>query len=198
MGKIIVTNNLTLDGVMQGPGRPDEDTRGGFTHGGWSGPYNDEGKLRKMGEGMQRTSAMLFGRRTYEDFAAIWPHAPQPNPFTERLNNTPKFVVSNTLSEPLPWVNSTLLRGEAVESVAKLKREFDGDIAMLGSGVLGQALMAAGLIDEFVLVIHPLVLGSGRRMFAGDTFAKLRLVDSVTTDAGLIIATYAVGSPEGQ
>lgn len=198
MAKIILTNNVTLDGVMQAPGRPDEDTRGGFAHGGWAGPYNDESKLRKMGEGMQRTSAMLFGRRTYEDFAAIWPNAPQPNPFTDRLNNTQKFVVSNTLAEPLPWMNSTLLRGDAARSVAKLKREHHGDIAMLGSGVLAHSLMASGLIDEFVLVIHPLVLGQGRRLFAADAFAKLKLVDSVTTDSGLIIATYLLDSREGQ
>ncbi len=190
MGRIIVTNNISLDGVMQAPGRPDEDTRGGFAHGGWSGPYNDDDKMRKMGEGMTRTSAMLFGRRTYEDFAAIWPHAPQPNPFTDRLNNTPKYVVSNTLQEPLPWMNSTLLAGDGVESVGKLRAEHDGGIAVLGSGVLVQSLFRAGLIDAFVLVIHPLVLGAGRKLFADDAFAKLELVDSTTTSKGVVIATY--------
>lgn len=121
MGKLVMVNNVTLDGVMQAPGRPDEDTRGDFTYGGWAIPYNDEVMGRVMGEGMSQRGATLFGRRTYEDFAAVWPNQPQPNPYTDILNNTQKYVASTTLQEPLPWVNSTLLKGDVAEAVAQLK-----------------------------------------------------------------------------
>jgi len=191
MTRIVVTNSLTLDGVMQAPGRPGEDGRGGFPHGGWALPYNDEVMGRAMGEGTANTGALLFGRRTYEDFATFWPNQPEPNPFTTVLNNTQKYIASTTLEEPLPWRNSTLLKGDAADAVATLKEQPGKDIVVLGSGQLVQSLMRRNLVDEFVLLIHPLVLGSGRRLFAdGSPTGALRLVDTKTTTTGVIIATY--------
>jgi dihydrofolate reductase len=190
MRKIVVVESLTLDGVMQAPGGADEDVRGGFVHGGWARPYNDEVMAQEMGKGMGKTE-LLFGRRTYVNFYSFWPNQPEPNPFTEVLNNTQKYVASMTLSEPLPWVNSTLLMGDAAEAVAALKEQPGKDIGVLGSGVLVQSLMRSNLIDEFTLLIHPLVLGSGRRLFPdGSPTGKLRLTDSVTTTTGVVIATY--------
>jgi dihydrofolate reductase len=185
-----VIESLTLDGVMQAPGTPDEDKRGGFELGGWAVPYSDEVMLSEMGKGMGRTE-LLLGRRTYENFYSYWPNQPEPNPFTEVLNNTRKYVASTTLSEPLPWMNSTLLAGDAADAVAKLKEQPGQDIGILGSGELVQSLMQHALIDEYKLLIHPLVLGSGRRLFPdGSAFAKLRLTGSVTTTTGVVIATY--------
>ena len=190
MRKITAVESVTLDGVMQAPGAPDEDRRGGFEHGGWAQPYSDEVMGEEMGKGMGRTD-LLFGRRTYENFYAYWPNAPQPNPFTEVLNNTPKYVASGTLTEPLPWMNSTLLRGDAGQSVAKLKEEPGKDLVVLGSGELVQSLMRHDLIDEFVLLIHPLVLGTGRRLFSdGVPSATVRLAESKPTTTGVIIARF--------
>jgi dihydrofolate reductase len=188
MSKLVVTNHLTLDGVMQAPGRPDEDLRGGFEHGGWAAPNSDEVMGRVMGEGMAKDGALLLGRRTYEDFYGVWP-AQRDNPFTEVLNNVQKYVASRTLSEPLPWSNSTLLKGDIAKAVGELKEQLD--IGVLGSGELCQSLMRHDLIDEYVLLIHPLVLGSGRRLFPdGSPAGALRLVDTVTTTTGVVIATY--------
>lgn len=190
MGKIVVINNLTLDGVMQGPARPDEDRRDGFAHGGWGIPYGDEVMARAMGARMAREGSLLLGRRTYEDFYSVWPHRTD-NPYTEVLNKTQKYVASTTLTEPLPWQNSTLLKGDAAETVARLKEGHSDDIAVLGSGRLLQTLMRHDLIDEYVLLIYPLVLGTGYRMFPADGPSRpLRLVDSVTTTKGVIIATF--------
>lgn len=190
MSKIVVTNHLTLDGVMQAPAGPDEDRRGGFEHGGWAAPNNDEVMGRVMGEGMSQGGSLLLGRWTYEAFHAFWPHQ-KDNPYTEVLNNTQKYVASTTLAEPLPWMNSTLLEGDVGEAVARLKEQSDKDIVVLGSGELIQSLMRHNLIDEYLLLIHPVVLGSGRRLFPdGSPFADLRLVDSVTTTTGVVIARY--------
>jgi len=190
MGRIVVNISLTLDGVMQAPGRPDEDTRGGFQYGGWALPYFDPVMGQNAAEGMAQMPALLFGRRTYEDFYSVWPNRTD-NPFTEVLDNSQKYVVSTTLQEPLPWINSTLLAGDAVETVAKLKEESDKDIAILGSGMLVQSLMQHNLVDDYVLSIHPLVLGSGRRLFAeGSPYATLQLVDTKTSTTGVVIATY--------
>jgi len=189
MTRIVVFMNLTLDGVMQAPGRPDEDVRGGFSHGGWATPYADPAMGRVAAESMATTGALLFGRRTYEDFYAVWPHR-KNNPFTEVLNNTRKYVVSTTLEEPLPWSNSTLLKGDAVKAVAELKARPGKDIVVLGSGALLQSLMAHNLIDEYVLQIHPLVIGSGSRLFNDGPFAALRLVGTKTTTTGVVIASY--------
>jgi dihydrofolate reductase len=190
MSKIVVLNHLTLDGVMQAPGRPDEDPRGGFTHGGWAAPNGDAVMGAVMAEGMAQGGALLLGRRTYEDFAAVWPNR-TGNPYTEVLNNTQKYVASTTLREPLPWGNSTLLTGDIAEAVAKLKEQPGKDIVVMGSGELIRALMRHHLIDQYTLMIHPLVLGAGRRLFTdGGAFAALQLMDAKTTTTGVIIATY--------
>jgi dihydrofolate reductase len=188
--RVVVTNHLTLDGVMQAPGRPDEDLRGGFEHGGWSLPYGDAVMGSVMAEGMARGGPLLLGRRTYEDFAGFWPNQTD-NPFTAVLNNVQKYVASTTLEEPLPWGNTTLLKGDAAEAVARLKEQPGKDLVILGSGALIQSLMRHNLIEEYLLMIHPLVLGSGRRLFTdGGAFAALRLVDTKTTTTGVVIATY--------
>jgi len=190
MGKVVTFTHVTLDGVMQAPGRPDEDTRGEFGFGGWEVRFADEVMAGVAAEGMATESALLFGRRTYEDFAGFWPNQPQPNPFTDILNRSQKYVASRTLSESLPWGNSTLLRGDAGEAVAELKARSDRDLVVLG-GDLIQTLMRHNLIDEYMLLIHPLVLGTGRRLFVdGGPPATLRLVDTKNTRTGVIIATY--------
>jgi dihydrofolate reductase len=194
MGKIIVFTNLTLDGVMQAPGRPDEDRRGGFTHGGWAAPY---AAMLEGGEAFATSPALLFGRRTYDDFFAFWPNQTD-SPFTAVLNSTQKYVASTTLTEPLPWSNSTLLKGDAGENVAGLKRQSDKDLLIMGSGALIKSLMGRNLVDTFVLLIHPLVLGTGRRLFAeGSPTTALRLVKSKTTATGVVIATYQPAEPAG-
>ena len=195
MSKVTVNASLSLDGVMQAPGRPDEDVRGGFEHGGWAIPYNDEVMGRVIGERMVGPARILLGRRTYEDFAGYWPKQTD-NPFTEVLNQREKLVASRTLEEPLPWVNSTLLDGDAVDAVAALKQQPGDDIVVLGSGELAQGLIGRGLVDRYFLMIHPLVLGSGRRLFPDDgTLARLRLVDSAATTTGVVIATYETADP---
>ncbi len=195
MSKVVVFTNLTLDGVTQAPGRPDEDRRGGFEHGGWATPYADPVLGSVAGESMANTGALLLGRRTYEDFYAYWPNQTD-NPFTAVLNNTQKYVASTTLEEPLSWSNSTLLKGDAAEAVARLKEQPGKDLVVLGSGELVQSLMRRNLVDEYVLLIHPLVLGSGRRLFTDrGSFAALRLVDTKTTTTGVVIATYQPAEP---
>ncbi len=190
MRRIIVFNSLSLDGVMQAPGRPDEDRRGGFEHGGWAVPYSDPAMGKAVGESMATTGGLLFGRRTYEDFYDVWPNRTD-NPFTDVLNNTEKYVASTTLKEPLPWSNSILLQGDAASAVAELKKGAGKDLVILGSGALIRSLMPRHLIDEYVLLIHPLVLGSGQRLFPdGGSFVALRLIDSKPTSTGVLIATY--------
>ena len=192
MSKIVVFTNLTLDGVMQAPGRPDEDRRGGFEYGGWATPY---ATMEAAEESMSNTGALLLGRRTYEDFYTVWPNQTD-NPFTEVLNNTQKYVASTTLQEPLPWVNSTLLKGDAAEAVARLKQEPGKDLVILGSGELIQSLMRHNLVDKYVLLIHPLILGSGRHLFTdGGSFAALRLINNKTTSTGVMITTYLPDEP---
>jgi dihydrofolate reductase len=195
MRKIVVFMNLTFDGVMQAPGRPDEDRRGGFEYGGWATPYADPGIGKAAGESMATTGALLFGRRTYEDFYSVWPNRTD-NPFTAVLNNTQKYVASTTLKEPLPWINSTLLKGDAAEAAAQIKEQPGKDIVILGSGELVRSLMRHNLIDEYMLLIHPLILGTGRRLFPDDgVFAALRLVNIQTTATGVVIATYRPAEP---
>ena len=196
MGRLIAVESITLDGVMQAPGRPDEDTRGGFEHGGWAIPYNDEVMGREMGERMAQGGPLVLGRRTYEDFAGFWPKQ-KDNPYTEVLNSAQKYVASRTLKEPLPWQNSTLLQGDAVDAVARLKGKSDRDLGILGSGELVRSLMERGLVDELLLLIHPLILGSGTRLFPDGVVSPLELTDSVTTTKGVVIATYrpAEGQP---
>lgn len=187
MRKITVFTNLTLDGVMQAPAAPDEDRRGGFEHGGWAAPY---AAMQEAGDALAFDGALLFGRRTYEQFASFWPNQ-RDNPMAEMLTLAPKYVASTTLREPLPWANSTLLSGDAAEAVAQLKQEPGPNFLIMGSGELVQSLMRRNLVDEYVLLFHPLVLGTGRRLFPdGGAFAALNLVDSKPTSKGCIVATY--------
>lgn len=186
MGKVVVFTNVTLDGVMQGPGRPEEDRRGGFARGGWATPY---AAMAEAGGGAGFTGALLFGRRTYESFYGFWP-TQKDSPFTAHLDRTPKYVASRTLREPLPWMNSTLLAGDAADAVLRLKEE-GRELLVMGSGDLVQSLMKRNVVDQYILLIHPLVLGSGRRLLAdGGPSCALRLVDSKTTTRGVVIATY--------
>ena len=190
MRKLTVLNHMTLDGVMQAPGRPDEDTRGGFGRGGWAQAGNDEVMASFMGAGRGGgPGALVLGRRTYLDFYGFWPHQPD-NPYTEALNKQQKYVASRTLAEPLPWQNSTLLHGDAAVAVAALKQEPGPDLLVMGSGELIQSLRPRGLVDEYVLMIHPLILGSGRRLFPEGTPAGLHLAESVSTTTGVVIARY--------
>ena len=192
MGKLVVVNHMTLDGVMQAPARADEDIRGGFPHGGWATANNDEVMAatlgRRMAEGGSGRGGLLLGRRTYEDFYAVWPSR-TGDPVSDLLNRTPKYVVSRTLTEPLPWSNSFLIDGDPTEAVAELKQALAG-LTILGSGELIATLMAADLIDEYLLLIHPLVFGTGRRLFPEGVHASLQLSDSVITTKGVMIATY--------
>jgi dihydrofolate reductase len=191
MSRIVAFTSVTLDGVMQAPGRPDEDRRGGFEHGGWAVPYADSVMGSVSAESGASSGALLFGRRTYEDFFNVWPKRTDDNPFTAVLNNTQKYVASTTLKEPLPWINSTLLKGDGAEGVARLRAQPGKDIVVLGSGGLLESLMLRNLVDEYILLIHPLVLGSGRRLFTDrGEFAPLRLIDAKTTTTGVVIATY--------
>lgn len=189
MRRISVTVSLSLDGVMQAPGRPDEDVRGGFQRGGWANGYNDEVMSRAMAEGMSQQNELLFGRRTYEDFFSVWPNRTD-NPFTAVLDRTEKYVASRTMSEPLPWQNSTLLAGDAAQSVTDLKRRPGPDLTVLGSGDLIRTLRRAGLVDEYTLLIHPLLLGAGTRLFPDGPPSDLQLLKCLTTTTGVIIATY--------
>ncbi|MFI6817691.1 dihydrofolate reductase family protein [Nonomuraea sp. NPDC050328] len=192
MGKISVFESVSLDGVMQGLGRPDEDTRGGFRHGGWGEGYGDRVIGQFAGAGMANTTAMLFGRRSYEDLLAHWTSVTEPNPFTDTLVNQRKYVVSRDRRTRLGYPNSTLLAGEAAETVTRLKRELDGVITVIGSGELVRSLHAAGLVDEYVLLIHPIVLGSGTRLFGDGDRSDLKLEESGTSTTGVVIARYQV------
>ena len=188
MRRINVTNHVTLDGVMQSPSGPEEDRRDGFEHGGWAVPYGDEVLGAVMAEEMAKAPDLLLGRRTYEHFAGFWPKQTD-NPFTPVLNAAQKYVVSTTRHEPLPWENSTLLAG--VDAVATLKETPGKDLVILGSGALIRSLRLHDLVDEYLLTIHPLVLGSGQRLFDDGAAAQLRLVDAKPTTTGVIIARYA-------
>jgi dihydrofolate reductase len=197
VSKVVAIEHLTLDGVLQGPGRPDEDRRDGFEHGGWAVARSDPLMQQVMGAHMGGSWSLLVGRVTYEALYDFWPKQPS-NPMTDALNTVEKFVASSTLSEPLPWQNSTRLEGDAASAVARLKQEHEKTLVIFGSGMLVQSLMRRDLIDEFVLQIHPLVLGTGRRLFPdGSPRANLRLVDAVTTPTGVILATYRT-APDGK
>lgn len=188
MGRVIVMNHVTLDGVMQGPGRADEDTRDGFAHGGWAVPRSDQAIAAKMGERMGDDHAFLFGRRTYEELLGSW--NAQGGPFKEALNSTRKYVASRNPKAHLQWPKSTLLQGETQAAVTHLKQNAGTNLVIMGSGVLIASLMAANLIDEYLLMIHPLVLGNGRRLFPGGTRASLQLEDSSITSTGVWMALY--------
>jgi dihydrofolate reductase len=191
VSKLIVVEGLSLDGVMQGPGSPDEDRSGGFEHGGWQIPYFDEVAASEIGKSMGETGAFLFGRRTYEIMAAYWPHQPEGAMFADVLNGLPKYVVASTLGEPLEWAGSTLLKGNVAVSVTALKEKQEGTIVVLGSGQLARYLLENDLVDEWSLTIHPLLLGGGKRLFDGTSpVTRLELVNATPTGTGVIMATY--------
>lgn len=190
MKKIVVGTFLTLDGVMQAPGDSKEDIEGGFKKGGWQMPYFDADAGKIMDESMAETKAMLLGRKTYQIFAAYWPTAPADDPMAQQMNNMPKYVASKTLKK-LDWNNSTLIGKNLAQDVAKLKQDGTGVISVIGSGVLAQSLMKLGLVDEYTLWFHPLVLGGGKRLFAdGVVPLNLKLVDTRTTGSGILVLTY--------
>jgi dihydrofolate reductase len=192
MGKVIVMNGLTLDGVMQSPGRPGEDPRGGFDHGGWGVPYGDETLVAMLGERLAELTggrhAWLLGRRSYEEMLSYW--NTQGGSFKDPLNDTHKYVASHYPETRLEWPNSTLLHGDVPAAVADLKRRSETPLVIMGSGVLIGSLMSADLIDEYLLTVAPLVLGTGRRMFPEGVSTSLQLTDSTTTSKGVIVATY--------
>jgi dihydrofolate reductase len=190
MGGIVVFESITLDGVMQAPGRPDEDSRGGFDRGGWATRYADEVMAEWSGSGMGGSGGLLLGRRTYLDFYGFWPNQAD-NPYTEVLNRATKYVASRTLQAPLPWQNSVLLPGDAMDALADVLPDVEGDLVVLGSGSLVRALAVRGLVDRYVLLVHPLVLGRGRRLFPEDgPSVDLRLVDSAVTTTGVFLGSY--------
>jgi dihydrofolate reductase len=191
MRTLSVTMSTTLDGVVQGLGRPDEDTRGGFRHGGWGPRYTDDVMMAEMGKGMSAPGDMLFGRRTWTDFHHAWADAGDGNPFTAHLNAARKYVVSTTLADADAWSNSVLLAGDAARTVADLKATEGPDLSVVGSAGLVRSLHAAGLVDRYALLIHPLVLGQGARLFDETSpLTEFTLTDTVVTGTGVIIATY--------
>ena len=194
--RLTVTTFLTLDGVMQAPGGPEEDPSDGFEHGGWSFPYADEDFGRLVTRWFSQADAFLLGRRTYEIFAAFWPLVTEEaDPVASRLNTLPKYVASRTL-ETVSWQGAELLRGDVPEQVARLKERPGRELQVHGSGDLLQTLMAHDLVDEYRLFVYPVVLGSGRRLFSQGTPPRsLKLVDATTTSTGVVIATYERGGP---
>jgi len=191
MRSINVTMSVTLDGVVQGLGRADEDTRGGFCHGGWGTRYQDDVLAQEMAKGMDRPGDMLFGRRTWEDFRAVWAGRDDGNPFTTHMNAATKYVASATLEDAGAWPNSVLLRGDAEKTVAELKGEPGRDLSIVGSASLVRTLHAAGLVDHYTLLIFPLTLGSGARLFDGPApLTEFALAGCVTTTKGVLITRY--------
>jgi dihydrofolate reductase len=190
MRTLSVIEFVTLDGVMQGLGSPDEDRDGGFAHGGWAEPYFDEAQGKAAVQGLAATTGYLFGRRTYEKMAAFWPHQPDANPMAAHLNATAKHVATRTLSH-VTWAGTRILDGDLVPAVRTLKEDGDGVLAVLGSGVLVQDLIAADLVDGYTLFLHPLLLGTGKRLFREmDRPRPLRLTNCVQTGTGVLMLTY--------
>lgn len=196
MSKLIVTEWISLEGVAQSPAHRDEDPSRGFRHGGWHLPYFDDTSMKWVLDNVTGADAYLLGRRTYEVFAAHWPNAtPEERPLAEPLNRRPKYVASRTLTEPLGWKNSTLLQGDVGTAVAALKREARGDLLVIGSTELLHTLLKHDLVDELRLMIDPIVLGGGKRVFGDDgALRRLRLLHSQITATGAMLATYALGN----
>jgi dihydrofolate reductase len=194
--KLTIQTFLTLDGVMQAPGGPDEDTESGFTHGGWGFPYGDEDFGASVVNWMSQADGVLLGRKTYDIFAGYWPRQTDPaDPVATALNTLPKYVASTTLSSA-NWQNTTILGGDVVAEVAKLKEQPGRELQIHGSGQLARTLIEADLIDEYLLYYHPVHLGTGKKLFADGAAARaLKLVDSTTTGAGVIIARYVPDGP---
>ena len=196
--RIVLSDFISLDGVAQAPGGPEEDTDGGFSHGGWSMPYFDPDTMGSfIGDAVQSTDALLFGRRTWQMMAAAWPERDDGNdPFTTHMNTVTKYVVSNTLDEgDLTWANSVLVPGDdAVTAVKALKEQGDGDLALMGSTQLARTLVAAGLVDEYRLLIEPVLLGGGKSVFPTDGERRpLELVSTATSPTGVLLCVYRPG-----
>jgi dihydrofolate reductase len=193
MRKVIVQEWVSLDGVVQAPGSPNEDKSGGFRHGGWHLRYFDDMSRNWVVGNLTEAGGYLFGRRTYENFAGHWPNASaEEQVLAQPLNTRPKYVASTTLTEPLTWQNSTLLKGDVSAAVAALKQKDGGNLLVIGSPKLLQSLIDHDLVDEFRLMIDPVVVGGGKRIFGNDgVLRQLRLVDSRVTTTGAILATYA-------
>lgn len=191
MRKVIANEFLTLDGVAQAPGGPDEDPSGGFRHGGWHAREEDGGDVLGL---IQGSGGFLLGRWTYELFAGFWPNAPEEaKEFTGPMNTKPKYVASTTLTEPLAWENSHLLAAPLPDAVRALKEEEGGELLVIGSTVLVHSLLAHDLIDELRLMIDPVLVGGGKRLFPDDgALRRLRLVAHEVTSSGTIVATYAL------
>jgi dihydrofolate reductase len=196
MGKLIVTEFVTLDGVAQAPGGPDEDREDGFVHGGWQAPLGDEEHGSAIFEDAKTMDALLLGRKTYEIFANYWPTAPPEMPFTRLLNRVPKYVASRTLAGPLAWEGSTLVTGDLAEGVGSLKKRHD-ELHAIGSLDLVQSLLRFALVDRLELWLYPLLLGSGKRVFADGTVpTALRLTGSVAHSHGVLQLSYeTAGTP---
>ena len=190
MSRLVVLEYMSLDGVVQAPGHAGEDRAGGFQHGGWTGPYMADHR-RYVADAMRAAGAILLGRRTYDIFAAVWPTVTDPDDeIAAALNGLPKYVASTTLPDAR-WAGTTVIRGDVAEQVAKLKEPPGKAILVVGSSRLAQTLIHHGLVDEYQLWWHPVVLGSGKRLFGdGGPRTDLRLVDARTTAAGLVILTY--------
>ncbi|MEO5705282.1 MAG: dihydrofolate reductase family protein [Candidatus Limnocylindrales bacterium] len=192
MAKIVVSEFLTLDGVMQGPGGPDEDRSDGFDQGGWTNrvdDIDDDGNV--VLDSFEHTDALLLGRKTYDNFASFWPNVPADDPFGTYMNGFRKYVVSTTLGEPLSWENSTLISPDIPKAVNELRAAPGKDIQVIGSGVLVQTLIAHDLVDAYRLMVYPITLGTGKRLFRdGTAGTRLKLTDSYSTKAGILILTY--------
>lgn len=187
--RVLVVNHVSLDGVLQGPGRSDEDTRGGFRHGGWAQAADDPATGTAIGERIGAGFSWLFGRRSYDDMLSHWNSV--GGPFRDGLNQARKYVASSHPDAELPWPNSTLLSGDVPAQIAALREQPGGNLVIMGSGQLIRSLLPHGLIDELFLMIHPIVLGSGERLFGPDERAyRLRLVDCTPTPTGVLMATY--------
>ena len=197
MRKVVVNEWMTLDGVVQGPGYADEDTDGGFENGGWHLQYFDDLSRQWVVDGYASAGGFLFGRRTYESLASYWPTAPEEERgVSEPLNTLPKYVVSTTLAEPLEWEHARLLHGDVVEAVRALKQEDAADLHVVGSPDFAQTLLEHDLVDRFRLMIDPVVVGGGKRLFRDDgALRKLQLVDNQVATTGAILATYEALEP---
>jgi dihydrofolate reductase len=190
MRKLVVIEFMSLDGVVQAPGDPQEDTEGGFGHGGWQRPYIDEVFMQQAAGGMAETDAQLFGRRTYDKMAAFWPTVGDDDPFAKHLNNVTKYVASRSMTAAT-WEATTVLNGDVAAQVREIKEQAGGTISVLGSADFVQTLMAHDLIDEYLLAVHPILLGSGKKLFRdAEQVRKLELVDSTPTTTGVLLTTY--------
>jgi len=192
MAKIVVSEFLTLDGVYQGPGGPEEDPSGSFDKGGWATEVDDgeDNDSSVVLDSFEHTDGLLLGRRTYDIFAGFWPNVPPDEPYGKFMNRFPKYVVSTTLTEPLSWANSTLISDDVPAAIQRLRDEPGKDIQVIGSGELVQTLIANDLVDAYRLMVYPVVLGTGKKLFRDGAEARLKLTDSYSTKGGVLILTF--------